>query len=308
MLTGPVDVTQARCSAALGHVYRRHRPLRNQRGFRRGCAALSARRSTLIDSKVNRERRRDCDGTSAGRDRRDDPRARRSTNWSEPARATALITLVHWRRHGHRDDHRASLIARRSFSPCNLTQLSFRNSTQDGVVLLSPGKWPGRSMNVINAEVDRTRLDAAIDRRKITNDPAIKGCCLHIRQGRPSRAGADLDDAATTRGQGICIAASQGRGCKEAAMQAHSVDGTQTICRSLYRRLETSGKPWAAAINGALPWAARFELALSCHYRVARRSRRSPRRAAGDQGRALSRRRRHAARCPASCRPVTPCR
>ena len=56
----------------------------------------------------------------------------------------------------------------------------------------------------------------------------------------------------------------------------------------LYRRLETCGKPFAAAVHGVCLGGA-FELALACHHRVLSRRRRDPRRAAGDQGRALSR-------------------
>ena len=63
----------------------------------------------------------------------------------------------------------------------------------------------------------------------------------------------------------------------------------------LYRRLETCGKPFAAAIHGICLGGA-FELALACHYRVVVRRRHDPRRPARDQGRAVSRRRRHAAR------------
>src|SRR6266404_6240092 len=36
----------------------------------------------------------------------------------------------------------------------------------------------------------------------------------------------------------------------------------------VFRSIETSGKPWAAAING-LALGGAFELTLSCHYRVA---------------------------------------
>ena len=63
----------------------------------------------------------------------------------------------------------------------------------------------------------------------------------------------------------------------------------------LYRRLETCGKPFAAAIHGVCLGGA-FELALACHHRVAFGRGRDARRPARDQGRPVPGRRRHAAR------------
>jgi 3-hydroxyacyl-CoA dehydrogenase/enoyl-CoA hydratase/3-hydroxybutyryl-CoA epimerase len=62
----------------------------------------------------------------------------------------------------------------------------------------------------------------------------------------------------------------------------------------LYRRLETCGKPFAAAVHGVCLGGA-FELALACHYRVLS-MRIHPRRPARGQGRPVSGSRRHPAR------------
>ena len=63
----------------------------------------------------------------------------------------------------------------------------------------------------------------------------------------------------------------------------------------VYRAIETSGKPWVAAING-LALGGGFELTLSLPLPRRRRQSKDPSRPAGNQGRAVSRRRRHPAR------------
>jgi 3-hydroxyacyl-CoA dehydrogenase/enoyl-CoA hydratase/3-hydroxybutyryl-CoA epimerase len=128
----------------------------------------------------------------------------------------------------------------------------------DGVAVLA---WdmPGRSMNVITDSVMRD-LDAAID--AIVADPAIKGCV--ILSGKPDSfsGGADL-----TMLQGLADVyggLARTRGPDEAMRVFFEESRTLTL---LYRRLETCGKPFVAAINGVCLGGA-FELALACHHRI----------------------------------------
>ena len=140
-----------------------------------------------------------------------------------------------------------------------MTPVNFRFETDaDGVALLT---WdmPGRSMNVITLDVMR-ELDEAID--KVVADAAIKGCVVASGKDNFS-GGADLTMLEGFSRQFADLAAKEG---EEPATQAF-FDGTRKLSQ-LYRKLETCGKPWAAAINGVCVGGA-FELALACHYRVA---------------------------------------
>ncbi len=128
---------------------------------------------------------------------------------------------------------------------------------QDGIALLT---WDmeGRSMNVITEEV-MDEIDAAIDR--VTQDPSIKGCVVTSGKAAFS-GGADLGMLRRLGAEYAPRVAAEGA---EAAMLAF-FEGSRRLSL-LYRKLETSGKPWVAAINGLCLGGA-FELALSCHYRV----------------------------------------
>jgi 3-hydroxyacyl-CoA dehydrogenase/enoyl-CoA hydratase/3-hydroxybutyryl-CoA epimerase len=127
----------------------------------------------------------------------------------------------------------------------------------DGIALLT---WdmPDRSMNVITVDVIG-ELDQVID--TVVADAAIKGCV--VTSGKDSfSGGADLTMLEGFSRQFANLAKAEG---EEKAMQAF-FDGTRKLSQ-LYRKLETCGKPWAAAINGVCVGGA-FELALACHYRV----------------------------------------
>ena len=139
----------------------------------------------------------------------------------------------------------------------NLT--NFRFETDAGGIALATWDMPGRSMNVITAEVGE-ELSAIIE--KVAADAAIKGCV--IASGKESfSGGADLSMLESFGKEYAELRKSKGE--EEAAAYFF---GKVRGLSLLYRRLETCGKPFAAAIHGTCLGGA-FELALACHFRVA---------------------------------------
>ena len=117
----------------------------------------------------------------------------------------------------------------------------------EGVVTLTID-IPDRSMNVLTPEF-MTELDAAIDR--FSADEAVKG--VVITSAKTSFiAGADLKELV---------------GVFETGMSEQEIYAFAGKYSQLYRKLETCGKPVAAAINGTALGGG-LELCLACHYRV----------------------------------------
>jgi 3-hydroxyacyl-CoA dehydrogenase / enoyl-CoA hydratase / 3-hydroxybutyryl-CoA epimerase len=117
----------------------------------------------------------------------------------------------------------------------------------DGVALLTID-LPGRSVNVFTPEFVSDLAEAV---ERVIAAPEIKGAVLTSAK-KSFIAGADLKDLVKAYGEGITRKQAAARFSRENA---------------LMRRIETGGKPFAAALNG-LALGGGLELALACHYRV----------------------------------------
>jgi 3-hydroxyacyl-CoA dehydrogenase/enoyl-CoA hydratase/3-hydroxybutyryl-CoA epimerase len=114
----------------------------------------------------------------------------------------------------------------------------------DGIAILT-FNVADRPMNVLN-DSSIAAFEAAV--RKVLTDPAIKGAV--VTSSRPEFVvGADLDTL---------------RGITDAA-KAMAVPWRLS---RLFREMETSGKPFVAAINGSALGGG-YEICLACHYRIA---------------------------------------
>jgi 3-hydroxyacyl-CoA dehydrogenase/enoyl-CoA hydratase/3-hydroxybutyryl-CoA epimerase len=118
---------------------------------------------------------------------------------------------------------------------------------QDGIALLTID-LPGMPMNVLTPEL-MADLDSLVERA--TADDAVKGIVLASGK-KAFIAGADIKDMVTAFDRGISH--------KEAFEFSYGLN-------RILRKMETCGKPVAAAING-LALGGGLEVCLACHYRV----------------------------------------
>jgi 3-hydroxyacyl-CoA dehydrogenase/enoyl-CoA hydratase/3-hydroxybutyryl-CoA epimerase len=136
---------------------------------------------------------------------------------------------------------------------------NFRFETGADGIAIAVWDMPGRSMNVITGEVGE-ELAKIIE--EVASNASIKGCV--IASGKDGfSGGADLG---MLEGFGQEYAKLRKSKSEEEAA-AYFFEQARGLSL-LYRRLETCGKPFVAAIHGACLGGA-FELALACHYRVA---------------------------------------
>src|ERR1700752_3342659 len=136
---------------------------------------------------------------------------------------------------------------------------NFKLETDADGIALATWNIPGRSMNVL----DQTSTDELEEiLKQTTADAAVKG--VVITSGKEAFcAGADLSMLEGMNKAYAKALTEQG----ETAANQILFDQTRRFSLVL-RGIETSGKPWAAAING-LALGGGFEITLACHYRVA---------------------------------------
>jgi 3-hydroxyacyl-CoA dehydrogenase/enoyl-CoA hydratase/3-hydroxybutyryl-CoA epimerase len=135
---------------------------------------------------------------------------------------------------------------------------NFRFETDSDGISTATWDMPGRSMNVITPEL-MAEIDQIID--KVASDDGVKGCV--ITSGKEAfSGGADLTMLQSLRELYLGLVKDKG---EEVAMQTFFDESRKLSL--LYRKLETCGKPFAAAIHGVCLGGA-FELALACQYRV----------------------------------------
>jgi 3-hydroxyacyl-CoA dehydrogenase / enoyl-CoA hydratase / 3-hydroxybutyryl-CoA epimerase len=137
--------------------------------------------------------------------------------------------------------------------------INFSLDTDADGIVTATWDMPDRTMNIITPQV-MEEIAALVEH--VAGDATIKGCV--IASGKDAfSGGADLT---MLQGLGAEYARLRKSAGEAEAMRVFFEESRRLSL--LYRRLETCGKPFAAALHGVCLGGA-FELALACHYRVA---------------------------------------
>jgi len=139
-----------------------------------------------------------------------------------------------------------------------MTYKNFTVETDANGIALVTWDMPDRSMNVFTEEV-MDELSAIID--QVAGDAAIKGAVITSGKGSFS-GGADLTMLQKMLG---LFHKEKAKNPDKAIKLLFDNAGRMS---QLFRKLETSGKPWVSAINGTCMGGA-FEMSLACHGRIA---------------------------------------